>query len=118
MSSIPQWQLDMARAVGDDLMRSIVEDHRRGPPSPGSSSTPSNVTVVGSPRVVSGNDGVAHGGWREPPSIDKWKPPGLEIMDRVADHFAAIDRAERARQLAEAARTEKEIKRLRDKGLP
>jgi hypothetical protein len=98
--SIPEWQRDMARAVGDDVVRSIVEDFRSGPSSGGPAA---NVSVVGAGTVVTGNDGVAHGGWREPPSIDQWRAPGINLIDRIVDVQDAIDRAARARELAEAA---------------
>jgi hypothetical protein len=38
-------------------------------------------------------------------------------MDRLVDQQDRIDRAARARELGEAARTEKELKKLREKGL-
>jgi hypothetical protein len=95
---------DCVNVVDDKLMRSIVNDFRRGPPPPGPMLPP--VSVVGAGTVVTGTDGAAHTphrGWQEAKSIDNWRPPGIDVMDRMMDQQDALDKAERIRKLAEAA---------------
>jgi hypothetical protein len=98
---------DCVNVVDDKLMRSIVEDFRRGPPPPGP--TLPKVSVVGAGTVTTGDDGPKHRpfeqgqGWVNPPQVDQWKPPGLSVMDRLMDQQDALDKAERIRKLAEAA---------------
>src|SRR5271155_3057736 len=83
----------MAAAVGDDLIRDIVREMRHPPVLP---SIPSaTVRVVGTPEVVSGNDGPRHGGGSV--SISDWRPPGDRIFNALMDQQDAIDRAERVR---------------------
>jgi hypothetical protein len=101
----------MREACSDKTMRDIVADNRNSvflpaPPSP------ATVVPVGAGRVIDGGDGAAHrgSGWTEPPSIDNWRAPGLEHMDRMMDQQDAIDRAARARELGEAARIAKQLK--------
>jgi hypothetical protein len=85
----------------DHVVRAIVADNQRaaqslGPPADA-------VSVVGAGAVVTGTDGPAHTpgrGWRDTPSIEHWRPPGLEIMDRMVDQQDAIDKAALARRLA------------------
>jgi hypothetical protein len=101
----------MRRACSDQTLRDIVNDNRTSVflPSPPS---PATVVPVGAGKTLTGDDGAAHrrSGWTEPPSIDNWKPPGLEVMDAMVDQQDAIDRAARARELSEAARTAKQLK--------
>jgi hypothetical protein len=101
----------MREACDSKTLRDIVADNRNSvflpaPPSP------ATVVPVGAGRVVGGDDGAAHrgSGWSEPPSIDNWKPPGLEAMDAMMDQQDAIDRAARVRELGEAARAAKQLK--------
>jgi hypothetical protein len=70
--------------------------------------------VQGAGRVVTGDDGPAHrpldrSGWQEPPKVDNWRPPGVEIMDQMMDQQDAIDRAARARELAAAAAVQRAL---------
>ena len=75
-------EVAMARAVPTDLIGAIVRDNQRnvhdrpGHPEP-------------KPRVGNG------GGWVEPPKVDNWRPPGLDIMDRMMDAQDAQDRQRR-----------------------
>jgi hypothetical protein len=101
----------MNEACDSKTLADIVADNRTSvflpaPPSP------ATVVPVGAGRVIDGGDGAKHrgSGWTEPPSIDNWRPPGLEAMDRMMDTQDAIDRAARARELAEAARITKQLK--------
>jgi hypothetical protein len=102
-AELPEYVRDLVQAVPDDLMRNIVADNRH--PIHLTQDPAAKVLPVGAGRVVDGTDTVAHGGsgWVTPPQVDAWRPPGVEIADRLLDQAAAIDRAERVRQLAEAA---------------
>ena len=103
---LPQYMADLANAVPTDVVKSLVSDFRRGPASLGGSTA--TVQVVGAGRVIDGDDvkrgTTSQNGWVEAPSTSNWKPPGLSIMDAMMDQQDAIDRAARARELAEAAR--------------
>jgi hypothetical protein len=105
-----EWVKDLRRGVGDKLMRDIVNDFRSYNPSPRSplNSPPATANPVDAAPVKTGDVGPQHrpidrSGWRDPPKVDQWKPPGLEHMDRMMDQQDAIDRAARARELASAA---------------
>jgi hypothetical protein len=72
---IEEWRLTMARAVGDDLVRSVVEDNR-GSRAPSSPAEP----------VKRGT------GWSDPVPL---KPqPGIDIIDAMVDQQDALDKAE------------------------
>jgi hypothetical protein len=103
-----EWVKDLRRNVGDQLVRDIVNDFRNY--SPTHRPDPSaKVLPVGAGRVAEPDPGVAHrplqdqSGWRDPPKVDDWKPPGLEHMDRMMDAQDAADRAARLRELAQTA---------------
>jgi hypothetical protein len=100
-----QQQRMMEQACDTKTLQAIVEDNRASYPS-----LTAKVSVVGAGRVVGGDDGAR--GWAEVPSIDNWKPDGLAIMDAMVDQQDAIDKAARVRELAEAARAEKELRKL------
>jgi hypothetical protein len=112
MADLPEWVRDMTRVVDDRLMKQIAEDFRRGPPSPGP--TLPTVTPVGAGKVVDADVGpkyrpLQQGGWTTPPSIDQWKPPGLDAMDRLMDQEDLNFRAQRIKELAEAAATRRAL---------
>jgi hypothetical protein len=110
---LEEYEADLVRNVNTDLVRAIVEDNRSRPSS-GGSMIPNKVTVVGAGKVSTPDYGPKYrayqpapenrSGWREAPKVDDWKPPGLEIMDRLVDHQDLIDRAARIKELAEAAK--------------
>jgi hypothetical protein len=109
-----QWIRDMQSAVDTKLMQDIVSDFRNYSPTPKADPT-AKVVPQGAGRVVTGDDGAAHrpldkSGWQEPPKVDSWRPPGVEIMDQMMDQQDAIDRAARARELAEAAAVQRALK--------
>jgi hypothetical protein len=135
---LPEYMRDLVKNVGTDVVRDIVNDNR-SPPRP--AAPPSNVSIMGAGRVQDFDVGPAYrpyvppkeddkattdrSGWREAPKVDDWRPPGVEIMDRMMDQQDAIDRAERIRQLAEASAIRKaeaelarqpEPKERKDKG--
>ena len=96
----------MQRACDDATMRAIVEDNRHSVFLPAGQG--SKVTPAGAGKVI---DGAQQGhGWAEPKSIDNWRPDGLAVMDAMMDQQDAIDRAARARELAEAAHINKQLK--------
>jgi hypothetical protein len=102
----------MVKNVDDKLVQDIVNDFRNYSPTMRAAGSSTTVTPVGAGRVVSGDDVVTPRGWVDPPTVDQWKPPGLEIMDAMVDQQDRIDKAARARELAEAARVEKELRKL------
>jgi hypothetical protein len=96
----------MRKAVDDKLMADIVADNRHSVFLPAGQG--SKVTPAGAGKVI---DGAQQGhGWAEPKSIDNWRPDGLAVMDAMMDQQDAIDRAARARELAEAAHINKQLK--------
>ena len=69
--------------------RDIVNDNRRGVSEPG-----------WLPPKAGG--AVKRGtGWVDPGRLEP--PPGVEHVDRIADHFAAVDRSEAIKKIADAA---------------
>jgi hypothetical protein len=103
---IPDWQAEMSAAVPDNLLADIVRDSRVPVTAADGATGFKKVSVAGAPIVTTGNDGAKWGGkgWQDAKSIDDWKPPGLDIMDRMMDQQDAIDREARARELAQLKR--------------
>ena len=89
---MPQSAIDeMTKAVDDKLMRDIVNDNRRGVSEPG-----------WLPPKAGG--AVKHGtGWVDPGRLEP--PPSVKHVDRIADHFAALDRSETIKKIADALAT-------------
>jgi hypothetical protein len=89
---IQPWELEMARATPDNVMRDIVRDFRKGPPERsgmgGDESKPRQGAV-----------GVAQ---------PLGPPPGVGLCDKLMDLQDRIDRAERERMLARARPASKE----------
>jgi hypothetical protein len=111
---MPEWMADLVRNVGDKAVRDIVNDFRSYNPHP-TQDPRAKVSVQGAGRVVTGDDGAAHrpldrSGWTEPPKVDSWRPPGVEIMDQMMDQQDAIDKAQRIKELAEAAAVQRAMK--------
>ena len=118
-----EYMRDLIRNVGDKAVRDIVNDFRNYNPHPAQDPS-ARVSVQGAGVVKTGDVGPQHrpidasattdrSGWVEAKSIDSWRPPGVDLCDRIADHFASLDRAERVRELTEAAairKAEAEIK--------
>jgi len=92
---IEPWQLEMMNAVGDGLVRDLVNDFKHGPAQrssladdPGKPSRPRATAVpVASPLAA---------------------PPGIGLVDKLVELQDRIDRADRARELAKAARPKPE----------
>jgi hypothetical protein len=114
----PEWQRDLERAVPTDLVRSIVADNRH--PIHPAQDPSAKVSVMGAGVVKTGDVGPQHrpvnaeattdrSGWVEAKSIDSWRAPGLEHMDRMMDQQDAIDRAARVREMAAAATVQRAL---------
>jgi len=83
------WQLEMAQAVGDGLVRDLVQDFKRGVPQR------SSIASEGPPRERRSAGAVA-----SPLAA----PPGISLVDQLCELQDRIDRADRERELAKAAR--------------
>jgi hypothetical protein len=101
---LPEYMRDLVGAVPDKMVKDLVNDFRSYNPHPAQDPN-AKVVPQGAGRVVTAGDTVAHGGsgWVEAPKVDNWRPPGIDLMDRMMDQADAIDRAQRIRALAEAA---------------
>jgi hypothetical protein len=84
--NLPEWQHEMAQAVDDATIRSLVNDFRRGVPGPSS--------LAGGPTIQSRRQGS---GWSEP--VPLTNPPGVALADKLMDQQDRIDRVKRAREL-------------------
>jgi hypothetical protein len=84
---VQPFELRMARAVPDDVMRGIVRDQRRGVAQRSGLAAESDAPRQSVPRVAVGVE------------IPLTPPPGVALVDRIAEAFAALDRVERARRL-------------------
>jgi len=118
---LPEYMRDLTAAVPDRLVKEIAADFRSYNPHPAQDPS-AKVSVQGAGVVKTGDVGPQHrpvdpsatnSGWVEAPKVDNWRPPGVDLCDRLVDAQDAIDRAERIRQLAQTAaikRAEAEIK--------
>jgi hypothetical protein len=104
----PEYMADLVGAVPDRMVKDLVDDFRSYNPAPRSplNSPPATANPVDAAPVRTGTDGpVANTGtgWADSPQIKNWKPPGIDLVDRLVDHQDALDRAQRVRELVEAA---------------
>jgi hypothetical protein len=117
---LPEWQRDLINNVPDHLVKAIAADFRSYNPHPAQDPS-ARVSVQGAGVVKTGDVGPQHrpidasattdrSGWVEAKSIDSWRPPGVDLCDRIADHFAALDRAERIREVAQSAAVQRALK--------
>ena len=97
---IPEWQRDMANCVGDDLLRDIVADSKRGlqPSSPLKQSGPTVEVKRGS-------------GWQDAAPLQQ--PPGIKIIDAMMDQQDKLDKAERIRKALELAAISKRSEKMK-----
>ena len=111
-AELPRYVRDLAEAVPTSVVKDIVSDFRSYNPHPAQDPS-AKVSVQGAGVVKTGDVGPQHrpidteattdrSGWREPPKVDNWKPPGLEHIDRLVDAADLQDRLQRVRQLGEA----------------
>jgi hypothetical protein len=120
-----EWQRDLIKTCPDDLMKSIVADNRSQPSSGGSMLPNATVSIVGAGKTVDPVLGPKYRPYVRPAEDDNatpadrsgWKegtplrpPPGINYVDALCDQAAAIDRAERIRQLAETAAVQRALK--------
>jgi hypothetical protein len=82
---ISEATLEAAKAVPDDVVRSLVSDFRRGPSQPSS--------IAGAPTVQAKQGS----GWSEPLPLSN--PPGVDLADKLMDQQDRIDRIRRERML-------------------
>jgi hypothetical protein len=99
----------MNEACDSKTLADIVADNRNSVFLP--SNPAATVRVSGAGTVVDGEAKPRGSGWQEVPSIDQWKPPGLEAMDALVDQQDRIDKAKLARELSEAARVARQLER-------
>jgi hypothetical protein len=78
---LQEWERDLVRGVGTDLMRDLVKDFRRGVPQPKSLAQPPD-SKSATPTPGSG--------WVQAPPIGP--PPGIAQLDKLCE---AADRADR-----------------------
>jgi hypothetical protein len=95
---IPEWQLEAARAVPDDVVRSLVSDFRRGPSPPSS--------IAAKPATPD----EKRPSFTEPAPLDV---PGIRYVDQLCDHFAKLDQAERIKQALEIAAMAKRSEKMK-----
>jgi hypothetical protein len=76
----------MTDVVDDKLAREIVSDLRSGVGEPGG--------FLGPEKTVAKERGS---GWQKPTPLEP--PPGVAHCDRIADHFAALDKRDLERRL-------------------
>ena len=79
-------QLSMRAAVGDTLMRDVVNDSRK-------SKQPSS--------IAKNEPGQSRNGWANPPQISDWRPSGQRYLDQMMDAQDAKDRAARVKEVIE-----------------
>jgi hypothetical protein len=84
--NLPEWQHEMAQAVDDATIKSLVSDFRRGPPGPSS-------IVKTDPKV---EIEARRTSTSEPRPL---VTPHVDYVDRVAAGFAARDRAKLVKEL-------------------
>jgi hypothetical protein len=82
---VPEWQRQMADAVGDDLVRSLVSDFRRGPSQPSS---------LGTTPDKKPEEPKSGSGWTAPLDV-----PGIKLVDQLCEHQDRLDKLEKAQQL-------------------
>ena len=95
---LPEYVIEAARAVPTDLVRSLVDDFRRGP------SLPSSMAQSG-PKVEEKRPSFT-----EPAPLDV---PGIKYVDQLCDHFDRLDRAERVKQALELAAMSKRSEKMK-----
>jgi hypothetical protein len=122
---LPEWQRDLVQNVDTDLVRQIAADFRSYNPHP-TQDPAARVSVMGAGVVKTGDVGPQHrpidanatgSGWVEAPKVDNWRPPGVDLCDRIADHFAALDRAERIREVAQSAAVQRALSESQEQEL-
>jgi len=99
---LQEWELEASKAVDDALVRSIVDDFRRGPAQPSSLGT-----TPDKPKV----EPKAGSGWEDAAPLQQ--PPGIKIIDAMMDQQDKIDRAERIKKALEVAAMSQRSERMK-----
>ena len=86
----------MTDVVDDKLMRDIVQDLRKLPDSGG--------FLQSSGAAVPKERG---GGWRNPPPLEP--PSGVKHIDRIAEHFAQLDKVDQMEKMEAVQRMRRRI---------
>jgi hypothetical protein len=80
--NLPEWAHEMAQAVDDATIRSLVYDFRRGVPGPSS--------LAGKPTIQHKQQGS---GWSDPVPLSN--PPGVSIADRMNGSARSLGSSEK-----------------------
>ena len=97
---IAEWELEASRAVPDDLVRSIVDDFRRGP------SLPSSMAVK--PRT----EGPPRGSWGTGDTPLR-QPPGIDLIDRMVKVQDALNAAQKVQELSSLLAVSKRSEKMK-----
>jgi hypothetical protein len=106
---LEEFERDLIANVGDKAVRDIVNDFKSYNPSP-SQGAAAKVTVTGAGTVKDADIGPKYrplntSGWQEAPKVDDWqRTAGINHVDAMCSAQDAVDKAERIKALAEAAR--------------
>jgi hypothetical protein len=112
---MPEWQRDMVRAVGDDLVRDLVKDFFRGPPQRSDPRAPQPMAKPQGEPMLTPSQAMSQGsGWVEPAPLTS--PPGVKLCDQLVDVQDVIDRAERKRLLSGVAERVEQLAKYGLKG--
>jgi len=127
--ALEEYERDLLKIADDRLVADIVNDFRTYSPTP-RADPKATATPMGAGRVTTPDIGPKYrayvppdeptdrSGWTTPPSVDRWRAPGLEHCDRLMDQQDAADRLARVKELGEAqalARAEAEFLRSKQR---
>ena len=115
------WMKAAIAVAGDDVLRDIVNDNR-SPPRP--AAPPSNVSIMGAGRVQEFDVGPKYRPYKPPPEDDNatterpgWRdatplrpPEGLRYIDAMCDEEDRRFRAQRVKEMVEAAAVQRALK--------
>jgi hypothetical protein len=99
---LPEWQRDLIKTCPDDLMKSIVEDNRRGGDIHGRASAFPKATNQPSEERPRSNNG-----WADSPEIKP--PPGVSLIDAMCAQEDLNFRLQRIKELGEAAAVQRAL---------
>jgi hypothetical protein len=95
---IPEWQLEMANAVGTDLLRDLVADSKRN-------SQPSS--MIAKPKI----DEAPRGSWGTG-SVPLAQPPGVDLIDRMVATQDKLNAAQKVQELASLIAVSQRAKKM------
>jgi hypothetical protein len=85
---LQEWEVEMSKAVPDDLVRSLVNDFKHGPSLPSSMAQKPGPTA----EVKRGT------GWQEDTPLRQ--PPGVDLIDRMVATQDKINAAQKVQELS------------------